>query len=319
MKGKSRLQLQKATRAILFVNHKKSQARVLSDEILKELAALNIDADVYSFGGKTNPLGGKDGSLGKGFDVAISLGGDGTVLSAARVMSPLGIPIFPINLGTFGFIAEVQPLEWREVFGRWLNGKANLSRRLMLEVAVKRGEREIQQGCCLNDAIISFSGIAKIIKLHLSFGGKPGEESGSTKAGLKLMSYRSDGLIISTPTGSTAYSSAAGGPIVDPEIEAMVLSPICPFVLTQRPLLLPSNEEVIVELDEKQQSGVHLTLDGQVTTKLKRGDRVHFKKAPYSCLLIESGRKGFYKALRTKLSWADEGEQKKEPGREKSD
>jgi NAD+ kinase len=282
-------------RAILLVNPQKSRARKLGDEILKELLSMNVEADIYSI--KEKPVVSKE----KKYSVAIVLGGDGTVLSAARAVSPPGIPIFPINLGTFGFIAEVHPLKWREVFDRWLEGKASVSRRLMLEVSVERDGRKVFQDCCLNDVIISSSVIAKIVNLRLF------TSEGGMKTGLKLGSYRSDGLIVATPTGSTAYSAAAGGPVVDPELEALILSPICPFMLTNRPLVLPAAGTVIVELADEQQSGLILTLDGQVKEKLKKGDRLFIEKAPYSCFLIASSRGGFYDALRKNLSWAGAG------------
>ena len=278
-------------RALLFVNPQKKHARDLRDEVLKELADLNIASDFYSFKGK------------KGFDteaacdVAICLGGDGTVLSAARAISPLGVPIFPVNLGTFGFITGVQPSQWREVFGKWLKNKAALSKRIMLEINVERKGETVLKGRCLNDVVVSASGIAKVINLSVF-----GSEAGG--AGLvKLGSYRSDGLIVSTPTGSTAYSASAGGPIVDPEQEALILTPICPFTLSNRAMVLPAGETVMVEVGEEQRSGVLLTVDGQVTEKLKCRDRIFLKKAPYPCLLIASGRREFYHSLRTKLNW----------------
>jgi NAD+ kinase len=149
--------------------------------------------------------------------------------------------------------------------------------------------------------IISAHGIAKIIKLRVFC------SETSKKTPLKLGYYRSDGLIVSTPTGSTAYSAAAGGPIVDPELDAMILSPICPFTLIHRPIVLPSNETVMVEVEEDQHYNVQLSLDGQVTKRLKSGDKIKLKKASYHCLLIASDRHGFYKALRSKLSWEGEG------------
>lgn len=278
-------------RAILFINKKNKRVQFLANEIKKELGSLNIIAEVFPL------LNGKQGViLQETFDVAISLGGDGTVLSAARAVSPMGTPIFPVNFGTFGFIAGVQPPEWRELFKLWLEKKAPVSRRLMLNVTVQRDESEIFQGCCLNDVVISASGIAKIIRLKVSY-------HETAKNTLKLGSYRSDGLIVSTPTGTTAYSAAAGGPIVDPELEAMILNPICPFPFPIRPLVLPAGETVIVDVEKEQRSEVLLTVDGQETKKMKSGDRIYLKKAAFPCLLIASGRTGFYETLRTKFLW----------------
>ena len=288
-------------RVILFINSKKKNARDFSVEVLEELSSLKIDTDSF--------LIGKDQEVasGKAYDVAISLGGDGTVLSTARIMSPLGVPVFPVNLGTFGFIAGIQPSEWKDVFREWLEDKVPISRRLMLEVKVLRKGEEIFQGCCLNDVVISAPAIAKIINLKVSF-----TETDRNNV-LKLGSYHSDGIVISTPTGSTAYSAAAGGPIIDPELETVVLNPICPFTLTHRPMVLPAVDTVSIEIEieEEQRNSLMLTVDGQVHKKLKKGDIVYLKKAPYNCLLVASGRAGFYQALRTKLAWI--GEDKSQP------
>ena len=284
--------LPKIRKAVLLINPKKLNARNLADEITKELKSLGIETGIIPAGGKLNT-----GSE-SGYDIAISLGGDGTVLSAARTVSPLGIPIFAVNLGTFGFIAGVQPQEWLEVFKQCLEGNALFSRRLMLDINVERSCRVVFGECCLNDVVFSAEGISAIINLHLSC-----SEKGSKEL-IRLGSYHSDGLIVSTPTGSTAYSAAAGGPIVDPELEAMILNPICPFTLIHRPMVLPAVETIMVEVDEEQRSAIMLTIDGQVNGKLERGDRIYLKKAPFYCLLVASGRRGFYQALRTKLAWA---------------
>jgi NAD+ kinase len=173
----------------------------------------------------------------------------------------------------------------------------------MLEIRVERGGREAFLGCCLNDVVFSSQGVAKIINLRLSSSDRRSEEP------INLGSYHSDGLIIATPTGSTAYSAAAGGPIVDPELEAMILNPICPFTLIHRPMVLPAGETIMVEIEKEQRSSLLLTIDGQVTEKLKIGDRIFIKNAPYACLLVESDRRRFYQALRTRLAWAGEARQ----------
>ena len=279
-------------RAILFINPKNKQARDLGNELLRELNSRKIEADCFSFKGKFKA------SLRSGFDLAISLGGDGTVLYAARALAPFGAPIFPVNLGTFGFIAGIQPSQWREVLGQWLRGEAVISRRLMLDIRVERRGKEVFQSSCLNDVVISASGIAKIIRLRVFYCGINRDEIN------KLGFYRSDGLIVSTPTGSTAYSAAAGGPVVDPELEVLIVNPICPLTFSDRPLVLPADETVLVEVEQEQRSDVLLTVDGQLTEKLKSGDRIYLKKAPYPCLLIASGRAQYYQALRKKFSWA---------------
>ena len=276
--------------AILFVNLKKENARTLADEIGIELKKRNIETDVFTFEGK------QEFRAESGYDLAFSLGGDGTVLYTTRAMASLGVPVFPVNLGTLGFIAAVHSGDWIRVFDSWLEGRAPISRRLMLEARVERNGVEMTRLCCLNDFVISASGIAKIIKLHVYT---------NLPEAMSLGQYYSDGLIMATPTGSTAYSVAAGGPILDPEMEALILNPICPFTLSYRPMVLPANETLMVEVELKQRSGVLLTVDGQVTVPLEPGDRVYVSRSPWPGILIASDRTVFYHALKTKLSWLE--------------
>ncbi|MDR2245442.1 MAG: NAD(+)/NADH kinase [Treponema sp.] len=284
-------------RVLLFVNFHKAGALVLADEIKEELGRLRIESVVYRFEDRA------DLSPRSGFDIAVSLGGDGTVLYTARVVSPHDIPILPINLGTLGFIAAVRPDEWLVVFRKWLAGTVCVSRRLMLDLTVERRGKTTIRAVCLNDAVISSSGIAKIVRLTVSADTGGGDGSGCGGL-MRLGHYRSDGLIVATPTGSTAYSVAAGGPIVDPEIEAVIINPICPFTLSNRPIVVPAHETVIVEVEAEQRSGVLLTVDGQTSELLEPEDRILIRNAPFRTRLIASGRKAFYTALRTKLNWS---------------
>jgi NAD+ kinase len=213
-------------------------------------------------------------------------------------MAPLGVPIIPINLGTLGFIAAVPPGEWALVLDKWIDGTAEVSRRLMLEVAVDRRGKTVKQGACLNDVVISASGISKLIRFQVLLKILP------ARGFVRLGQFRADGLIAATPTGSTAYSMAAGGPILDPEMEALIINPVCPFTLSHRPLALPARDTVIIELEQEQRSGVLLTIDGQVTEPREPGDRILLRQAPYQARLIFADRDAFYKALRTKLNWS---------------
>lgn len=287
-------------RALMFVNSYKAEASSLVEELRAELGRLNIEALMY-------PGGAADISAEENAaaffeappDLAFCLGGDGTVLFAARTIAPLGAPIFPINIGTLGFIAVVHPDQWREVFEEWRLGRLGVSRRLMLDITVNRRSANAVTACCLNDAVISTSGIAKLIRLEVSsMGGVP---DGKT---MSLGHYRSDGLIVATPTGSTAYSVAAGGPILDPEIDALIINPICPFTLSNRPIVVPAGETIIVEVEAEQRSGVLLTVDGQRSFPLEPGDRVFIRKAPREAKIVASDRQGFYRALQTKLNWS---------------
>jgi NAD+ kinase len=276
--------------AILFVNLHKENASRVSDIICNELEKRGISAAVFSFEGKPEkPPSGK-------WDIAFSLGGDGTVLNTARCLAPLGVPILPVNLGTLGFIASVNMDEWLDVFNHWERGEISLSQRRMLEISVERASKIVLEKTCLNDAVISASGIARLINLNVHIGADENTTS--------LGSYRCDGLIVATPTGSTAYSMAAGGPILDPEMEAMILNPICPFALSNRPLVLPSRQTLCVTVANEQRSGVLLTVDGQDTFNLECADRIYARQAPHNALLISAGRQSYYSALRTKLFWS---------------
>ncbi|GHT97138.1 NAD kinase [Spirochaetia bacterium] len=302
-------------RALLFVNSHKPDARIVAEEIIEALNRRSIAAFSVAFD-RT-----QDFKAGESYDISFSLGGDGTVLYTARAIASLKIPILPINIGTVGFIAAVHPGEWSSVFEKWLAGDAVVSRRLMLELQVARQGKIVFSAVFLNDAVVSASGIAKIIRLQVVLDGLDAPPSGSSPAvgltdwaepfdegagqeSIRLGHYRSDGLIVATPTGSTAYSVAAGGPILDPEIEAIIINPICPFTLSNRPIVVPAHETVTIEVEHEQRSGVLLTVDGQVTEPLEPGDRILIRKAPYDARLIASDRRVFYKALRTKLNWS---------------
>jgi NAD+ kinase len=303
-----------AKRAILFINLHKAEARTLASAISAQLSDWGLEVTPL-------PLTDKAAALATGasaaptvasaaptplsaYDVAFSLGGDGTVLYTARAMAPLGTPIFAIHLGTLGFIAAVRPDEWATVFRQWLAGEAVVSRRLMLDVRVERDNNIVAQGTCLNEAVIATSGIAKVIRLRVEAGVRASPDGGGASSGvIRLGEYRADGLIIATPTGSTAYSAAAGGPILDPEVEALIVNPVCPFTLSGRPLVAPAWETIMVEVAPNQRSSVRLTLDGQVTEALEAGDRVYVSQAPFQAALIASDRNVFYRALHSKLAW----------------
>jgi NAD+ kinase len=292
----------KAKRALLIINLPNLNARSLAGEIEAELVRRDMEVVLFAFEGKG------DFTADGNYDICFSLGGDGTVLYAARTLAPLGGPIFPINLGTLGFIAAVHSNEWKEIFEKWLRGEAALSRRLMLDVRVERGGAALIHETCLNDAVISALGIAKLIALRVEseFTPAPGSDAPAREL-IQLGQYRSDGLIVATPTGSTAYSAAAGGPILDPELAAMIINPICPFSLSSRPMVVPAHERIIVELEKEQRSGVLLTLDGQVTEALEPLDRISITRSLQDVLLVGSDRRGFYNALRTKLNWPGGG------------
>ena len=225
-------------------------------------------------------------------DLLISVGGDGTVLYCARLVQDLGIPILAVNLGTFGFITEISCDEWQSSLDCLLEGKEKISRRLMLKVSVMRNEERVFQCQGLNEAVVTSSGVAKVVNIDLYIG--------KTKAG----TFRSDGIIIATPTGSTGYSLAAGGPILDSEMSALIITPVCPFTLSNRPLVLGANEVITMKVDEGQRTELMLTVDGQQYFELQEGDDIIVEKSRSRALLISSGVRNYTQVLSTKLNWS---------------
>jgi len=277
-------------RAVLFVNTHKKNAADVAKLIQAELERRGLSVVVYSIEGKPeNPPEGV-------WDIAFSIGGDGTVLYTARCLAPLGVPILPVNMGSLGFIAEVDRNDWLSTYEKWEKGEISVSKRCMLEISVERGGEIIMKNICLNDAVISAAGIAKLINLDVRI-----NKGDDNAAGAALGSYRCDGLIIATPTGSTAYSMAAGGPILDPEMEAVIINPICPFALYNRPFVLPSGLPLVIFVPEQQRSGVLLTVDGQDTCDLKSADKIFIQQASTPARLIYADRHAYYSAIRSKL------------------
>lgn len=227
-------------------------------------------------------------------DLAVSLGGDGTLLQCARLLAGSDIPILPVNLGTVGFITEISADEWRQAYVAYAAGERTLSTRLMVNARVTRSGAEVANLDGLNDAVIAAYGRSRIARLRVRL------------AGTWVANYRADGMIFATPTGSTAYSMAAGGPILHPEMAAFVITPICPFTLANRPLLVPADEPVLVEVEPGQRTEISLTVDGVEVVLLQPGDRVALSRSVHRTHIIRSGERNFYQVLRSKLDWAGE-------------
>ncbi|HEV2297570.1 MAG TPA: NAD(+)/NADH kinase [Candidatus Acidoferrales bacterium] len=223
-------------------------------------------------------------------DLLIVLGGDGTLLAAARQFTEREVPILAVNLGGMGFLTSVTLEEAFPLLEIVFAGKHRLSPRMMLHADVLRGGKIIKQQRALNDAVVAKAAMSRILDIDVFADGE------------FLARYRSDGLIVSTPTGSTAYSLAAGGPILVPVLHAFVLTPICPHMLTNRPLVLP--DTVKIELDfSSLDEPAYLTLDGQVGVELQRGDHVTITKSASRVMLVRPQEKTFFKVLRSKLRW----------------
>lgn len=227
-------------------------------------------------------------------DFAVTLGGDGTLLYGARLLAGMNVPILAVNLGEFGFLTEVSRAEWSDALEQYLEGRLGLSRRIMLDAAVQRRGAVVGRFSGLNDAVVRGGESPRLIRvrLHLS--------------GTYVARYRADGLIVATPTGSSAYSMSAGGPILHPEMEAFVLTPICAFTLSSRPIVVPGRERLEIEVERQQRTGVALVIDGQRALDLEPEDRVLITRSDKSTLLLLSDRRNFYEVLSKKLNWAGE-------------
>ena len=224
-------------------------------------------------------------------DALIVLGGDGTLLSMARAVGDLGVPILGVNLGGLGFLAATTLEEMLPALEALLAGGMAIEERMMLGARVLRGVQTVGEHVALNDVVITKSAMSRIIDLAISVDGR------------HATSYRADGLIISTPTGSTAYNLSAGGPILFPTMDAVVLTPIAPHTLSNRPIVLPGAQRVDVTLLVDQE--VMLTMDGQVGVRLRQGDVVQVEKAPARIRLLRFAQKDFFSVLRTKLKWGE--------------
>lgn len=235
---------------------------------------------------------GFDGDLydpGHGYDLVVVLGGDGTLLTAGRTVCP-GVPILGVNLGRLGFLTEIARAELYPSLVEILAGRFAVEERSLLEITVVRADEDLAFYRVFNDAVIAKSALSRIIELTLKADG-----------GL-VTRYRSDGLIISTPTGSTAYNLSAGGPIVNPLLPAVLLTPICPHTFSLRPIVVPDQSRIEVTL-ETQEAEVYLTLDGQEGTKLRYLDTVRLMRAAKGVHLVRLSGRTFYDNLRGKLRW----------------
>ena len=229
-----------------------------------------------------------------GLDCLITLGGDGTLLRGARTLNGGTTPILGVNLGRVGFLttATSQTLDW--ALDALVRGAFATERRLALEpTIVARGGKSRTEPVVLNDVVVHKGGVARVIRLRLL---ADGEEVGQ---------YSSDGIIVSTPTGSTAYSLSAGGPIVVPSVDAIVVTAICPHTLAVRPLVVPSHAHLAIEPMPPWTEEVLVSFDGQVGTTIQPGERLLVKRAERPLLLIRLGPEGFFARMRKKLNWGD--------------
>jgi len=228
--------------------------------------------------------------IAENVDLILVLGGDGTMIAAARMLGNKEVPVLGVNYGGLGYLAEFRIEELYVALESILIGDYRLEQRVMLAVELMRGDEQITHNRVLNDVVINKSALARIIEIEAYMNQQ------------FVNSFRADGLIVSTPTGSTAYNLSAGGPVIYPSMQAVVVTPICPFTLSNRPIVIP--DESIIELILKTDNeDVALTLDGQVGVPLKAGDRVVISKSSTSFNLVQPANRNYFEVLRDKLRW----------------
>lgn len=227
--------------------------------------------------------------LAANVDLLIVLGGDGTMIASTRMLGDREVPVLGINYGTLGYLAEFRTEEMIPALESIFNDDYRLDRRVMLDVELRRNEQRVAQNRVLNDAVIGKSALARIIEIEAWFDKQ------------FVNSFRADGLIVSTPTGSTAYNLSAGGPLIYPSMEAVVITPICPHTLSNRPIVVP--DDVEIELHLKTREEVAITLDGQIGFPLEIEDRVFVRKSRTKFNIVQPTNRNYFDVLRDKLRW----------------
>ena len=232
----------------------------------------------------------KEEALAKTVDLMLVLGGDGTMIATARMLGDIEVPVMGVNYGGLGYLAEFPLEELFSALEAILAGDYKVQERLMLTVELRRGEELITKNRVLNDVVVNKSALARIIEIETYLNNQ------------FLNRFRADGLIVSTPTGSTAYNLSAGGPIIFPSMNAIVITPICPFTLSNRPIVVPDDSVIEVRLMTENEE-VALTLDGQVGFPLQAGDRALIRKSKATFNLVQPANRNYFDVLRDKLKW----------------
>lgn len=276
-------------KCVIIRNIYNKKAMESSETVMSFLTVQQVASEVFDYAGDTGTFQLPD------CDFVITLGGDGTVLFASRICAPRGIPVFPVNFGEFGFIAGVSKDDWERPLMAWLDGTSSWTERTLLYGQVIRrnnaGINTVFSSTALNDVVVRTTGVAQLAELQVSADDEP------------FGKFRSDGIIVATPTGSTAYSAAAGGPIVDPSVEALILSPINAFSLSNRPIVLKYDSVISVTVLSSRGADMAITFDGQQTFVLQPEDVITITSANEKVRLIGCEPSVFYSALRSKLQW----------------
>lgn len=230
--------------------------------------------------------------IGEQADLAIVLGGDGTMLSAARQLARHGVPLVGVNQGRLGFMTDISRHEMLSSLDDLLGGKFAPENRMLLDAEVSRNDEKIAANLALNEVVVDKGAIGRLIEFELSIDGK------------FVYSLRSDGLIVSTPTGSTAYALSSGGPIVHPSVAGIALVPLCPHALTNRPIVVSDHSEIEVHIVRASDSRVYF--DGQVTFDLRPGDRLRIRRSEFTICLLHPPGYSYFTMLRKKLHWSEQ-------------
>ena len=233
-----------------------------------------------------------EADLAQRAELLIVLGGDGTLIHGARLLGGRPVPILGINLGSLGFMTEVPSAEMYPVLDQVLAGEFRSSSRMKLSCKVRRDGQVVLEDQALNEVVVNNGALARLADYELSMGDQ------------YVTTFKADGVIVATPTGSTAYSLSAGGPIVHPRVDAIIVAPISPHALTQRPIVTPGDQALTLVVNSEIPE-LYLTLDGQAGHPLRRGDRVDIERSPNRVLLISNPRLDYFAVLRQKLRWGE--------------
>jgi NAD+ kinase len=276
----------------LIVNRDKLEAITFAHQVIAFLTERDkevvVDADSAPLIGRCD-LAAKDDLLMRQ-DLLITLGGDGTILAASHLGAPAGVPILGVHMGRFGFIAEARPDTLFAELENVLDGRGREEQRMMLRGTVWRGGSQIHTSIGLNEVVLSKGARARMLELDTQF------------AGGYQMHYPADGVVVSTPTGSTAYALSAGGPLVSPTVQALLVVPICPHTLSARPLVVPAEERLRVRVSGED---ALFSADGTNVLNLLPGDIVEIARAEFCTRLVVCERDGFYRKLRKRLLWGE--------------
>lgn len=275
----------------IAINPDKTEAKRVALKLIEKLE--EKDTHIYLDSHLAKEIGRKELGVSlhdfpKYVELVFVLGGDGTLLGMARRFARFRLPILGFNVGNLGFLSEAEPEDLSMAVDRVISGDYVIEERLMVEAEVIRDGQTIQKGVALNDIGIAKGSFGRMISCTVKMNG------------MFLGSYSGDGLIVSTPTGSTAYSLSCGGPIVYPEIQALLLTPICPHTLTSRPMVLPANSVLELKVSASHLD-MGITIDGQIGYPLQNGDIVRVKKSEYPALLIKWQERSFFEVVRRKL------------------